>query len=141
MIVQVLVSPAAGPLAGHGPAGYLDVSAVLHLHELCCRFSRPIPVAAGSLKPSNPKMKHGPLAMVMFFFLFPLTQVPTLLPLGIEAALRFLGYGAGVPICLLLSLAELAIVVLVYYFSLTLLGDLLQARERRILEVVTKSGT
>ena len=101
----------------------------------------PIAVAAGSLKPASPNMKTVLLQMVMFVFLFPLTQVPTLLPLGTEAGLRFLGYGAGIPICLLLSLAELAIVVVVYYFSLTLLGDLLQARERRILEVVTKSAT
>ena len=62
----------------------------------------PVHVAAGSLKPSNPKLSTVLLQLVMFFFLFPLTQAPTLLPLGIEALLRFMGWTAGVPIYLLL---------------------------------------
>ena len=41
------------------------------------------------------------------------------------------------PVCLLLSLAECAAVVLLYRLSLDWLGDLLQAREQRILETVT----
>ena len=78
----------------------------------------PVYVAAGSLKPSNPKLSTVLLQMVMFLFLFPLTQAPTLLPLGIEAVLRFLGWPAGVPICLVLSLVECAVVVVIYHFSL-----------------------
>ena len=42
----------------------------------------PIYIAAGSLKPSNPKTSTVLLQMVMFLFLLPLTQAPTLLPLG-----------------------------------------------------------
>ena len=64
----------------------------------------PVHIAAGSLKPSNPKLSTVLLQLVMFLFLFPLTQGATLLPLGIEALLRFQGLGTGVPICLLLSL-------------------------------------
>jgi hypothetical protein len=96
----------------------------------------PFHVAAGSLKASNPSLKIVLLQMVMFLLLFPLTQAPALLPLGIEAALSFLGLGAGLPICLVLSVVELAVVMVLYHFSLILLGDLLQARERRILECV-----
>ena len=70
----------------------------------------PVHVAAGSLKPSNPKLSTVLLQMVMFFFLFPLTQAPTLLPLGIEALMRFMGWTAGVPIYLLLCLVECAVV-------------------------------
>jgi len=97
----------------------------------------PVYVAAGSLKPSNPRLVTVLLQLVTFTFLFPLTQGLTLLPLGIEAALRFLGWPEGAPICLVLTLAECAVVVLIYHFSLVWQGGLLQAREQRILEIVT----
>jgi hypothetical protein len=100
----------------------------------------PLQVAAGSLKPSNPNMKTVLIQMAMFLLLFPLTQAPTFLPLGIETGMRFLGWGVGIPICLLLSLTELLVVAILYYLSLTLLGDLLQAREQRILECVTRGA-
>ena len=83
-------------------------------------------VAAGSLKPSNPKLSTVLLQLAMFFFLFPLTQGATLLPLGLEVLLRFQGLGTGVPICLLLSLAECALIVAIYHFSLIWQGRLLQ---------------
>jgi hypothetical protein len=114
----------------------------LSMFLLFCIFTNvmsiliPFHVAAGSLKASNPSLKIVLLQMVMFLLLFPLTQAPALLPLGIEAALSFLGLGAGLPICLVLSVVELAVVMVLYHFSLILLGDLLQARERRILECV-----
>ncbi len=98
----------------------------------------PVHVAAGSLKPSNPKLTTVLLQMVMFLVLFPLTQAPTLLPLGIEMLSRFMGWTAGVPIYLLLCLVECAVVAVIYYFSLIWLGELFQAREQKILESVTK---
>jgi hypothetical protein len=97
----------------------------------------PVHVAPGSLKPSNPKLTTFLLQMVAILFLFPLTQGPTLLPLGIEAALHFLGWGSLVPIYLLLSLVMCAVVAVIYWFSLAWQGSLLQAREQRILETVT----
>jgi hypothetical protein len=97
----------------------------------------PVYVAAGSLKPSNMNLTTALLQFVVIAVLFPLTQAPVLLPLGIETVLQFFGRDAGVPICLLLSLAECAVVVLVYHFALAGLGSLLQAREQKILETVT----
>jgi len=97
----------------------------------------PVYVAAGSLKPSNPRLVTVLLQLVTFTFLFPLIQGLTLLPLGIEAVLIFLGWPEGAPICLVLSLAECAVVVIIYHFSLVWQGGLLQAREQRILEIVT----
>jgi len=97
----------------------------------------PMHIAAGSLKPAKPKLTLILLQMVMFTFLFPLTQAPTVLPLGIEAALEWQGWTAGAPICLLLSLAECAAAVFIYRIVLNVQGDLLQAREQRILEIVT----
>ena len=98
----------------------------------------PVYVAAGSLKPSNPKLTTVLLQFAMGIFLFPLTQGLTLLPLGIEAVLvGLLGWPAGVPIYLVLSLAECAVVVVIYRLALDWQGGLLQAREQRILEIVT----
>jgi ABC-2 type transport system permease protein len=98
----------------------------------------PVHVAAGSLKPSNPKLSTVLLQLVMFLVLFPLTQAPTLLPLAIEALSNFMGWTAGVPIYLLLCLVECALVAIIYYFSLIWLGNLFQAREQKILDSVTK---
>ena len=101
----------------------------------------PLHIAAGSLKPSSPKIGKVLLQMAMFMFLFPLTQAPTLLPLGIEAGLEYQGWTTGAPICLVLSLAECAAVVFIYRFSLNWQGGLLQGREQKILESVTNRAT
>jgi ABC-2 type transport system permease protein len=119
----------------------------ISMYLLFCIFTNlmsiytPVHVAAGSLKPSNPKTSTVFLQLLMFFFLFPLTQAPTLMPLGIETLSKFMGWTTGVPIYLLLCLFECAMVVFVYHFSLIWLGDLLQAREQKILESVTKPTT
>jgi ABC-2 type transport system permease protein len=97
----------------------------------------PVYVAAGSLKPSNPKLLTILLHMVTFMILFPLTQAFTLIPLGTETALRLLGYGSGVPICLLLALVECALMAVIYYYCSAGLGSMLQSREQKILETVT----
>jgi ABC-2 type transport system permease protein len=97
----------------------------------------PMPIAAGSLKPAKPKITMILLQIVLFTFLFPLTQAPTVLPLAIEALVEWLGWTAGAPVCLLLTVAECAAFVFIYRLALNLQGDLLQAREQQILEIVT----
>jgi hypothetical protein len=97
----------------------------------------PLYVAAGSLKASSPKLVTALVQMAVFTFVFPLTQGLTMLPLGIEALLVFLGWPAAVPIFLILSLAECVIVVVAYHYTLLGQGILLQAREQKILDVVT----
>jgi hypothetical protein len=101
----------------------------------------PVHVAEGSLKPSNPKLSTVLLQLAMFALLFPLSQGLTLLPLGIEALLRMLGWPAHAPIYLVLSLAVCAVVVMIYHFSLAWIGGLFQTREQRILEIVTNRAT
>jgi hypothetical protein len=96
----------------------------------------PMPVASGAFKPANPK--GIPLLLhLVFVFLFPLALVPTLLPLGAEFVLARLGWVQGAPICLVLSLVECVAVVYLYRLVLTWQGDVLHAREQRILEIVT----
>lgn len=97
----------------------------------------PLPIAAGSMKPANPKLVPVLVQMLMIFTLFPLTQAPTLIPLGIEAGLVHLGWITRAPICLILSLAECVAVIFVYRLALNWQGSLFQAREQRILETVT----
>jgi hypothetical protein len=98
----------------------------------------PVHIAAGSLKPSNLKLSTALLQLVMFIFLFPLTQGLALVPLGAEALSTLLGWTQAAPICLLLSLAECAAVVALSRVLLAWQGQLLQAREQKILEAVTQ---
>jgi hypothetical protein len=97
----------------------------------------PVHVAAGSLRPSHPKLATVLLHMVTFMVFFPLTQVVTLAPLGTEYVLRLFGEGSGLPVCLLLSVLECAVIAVIYYFCTDGLGGLLQSREQNILETVT----
>jgi len=76
------------------------------------------------------------LLQMVFLMLFPLVVAPTLLPLGIDVGLAELGWGVGMPICLVLSVAELVGIAYLYRALLGWQGNLLLAREQRILAVV-----
>lgn len=116
------------------------------MYLLFCLFTNmlsivtPAQMAPGTLKPSNMTAVGGFIQVGMFVVLFPLTQLPTLLPLGAEAGLSLLGRTAGLPVYLLLSLAECAAIVVVYRLLIAWQGDLLQQREQAILERVTNKG-
>ena len=110
---------------------------VLYAHELDVDLHAG-PRRRGIAQAVEPEVEHGSLADGDVLVLFPLTQAPTLLPLGIELLMRFMGWTAGIPIYLLLCLVECAIVMVIYYFSLIGLGNLFQSREQKILDSVTK---
>jgi hypothetical protein len=99
----------------------------------------PMPVAAGSLKPVNPSF-----VTILFQFVFmlalPIALSPVLLPLLVEALLPADGWTAHVPVGLLVAIAECAIIVVIYWVVLTSQGELLQRREKAILEVVTRKA-
>jgi ABC-2 type transport system permease protein len=99
----------------------------------------PMPIAAGSFKPSNPKLVPILLQLV-FFFLLPTALLPMLLPLGIELLLHYLAGIEGIPVCLLLTVIECVGVVLLYRLVLGWEGLLLQSREQKILEIVTSKS-
>jgi hypothetical protein len=114
---------------------------LVSMYLLFCVFANllsilaPMPIAAGSLKPRNPKLIPI-LFQMAFLFLLPLIFGPVLLPLGVELIAGAFGWMPGVPICLILSAVECVAVVYLYRFILFWQGKLLQARERQILEVV-----
>jgi hypothetical protein len=95
----------------------------------------PMPIAAGSMRPAQAKLVPF-LLQFAFTFVCPLILAPTLAPLGVEALLAAF-WGARLPIGLVLALGECAVVMVLYRLALTWEGDLLQAREQRILEIVT----
>jgi hypothetical protein len=96
----------------------------------------PMQIPAGTLKPTNVKLIPVLLQMA-FLLVFPLITAPTLLPWGVEAALVVLGMDERVPVRLVLTLAEVGVVLLLYRWVVYQEGELLQAREQKILEVVT----
>jgi hypothetical protein len=95
----------------------------------------PMFVHTGTMKASN--IKGIPLLLhLAFMFLFPVAMAPLLLPLAIQFIGEQLGVPHNLPICLLLSLAECAAILYLYRLALHFQGDLLQAREQKILDTV-----
>jgi len=95
-----------------------------------------MPVAAGSMKPVKPKATTL-LIHTAFIFLFPLVLSPTLIPLGIEFLLSLSKPDTWVPAYLMLAVGECALMLWLYPRILSSEGDLLERRERKILEIVT----
>jgi ABC-2 type transport system permease protein len=96
----------------------------------------PLAIAAGTLKPANPK---GLVLLIhlLFFILVSITLAPTLLPWAVETALTSLELDGGVPICLILTCLECAAIVALYRLVLGWQGRWLEGRELKILEAVT----
>ena len=97
----------------------------------------PMPISAGSMRPSNPKFTVV-LIHVVFTFALPLALGPTLLPWLAEYLIGVFGDGTIVPMFLLGAILELAVAGLLYYWLLNVQGDTLHRRELTLLEVVTK---
>jgi ABC-2 type transport system permease protein len=96
----------------------------------------PQPIRAGSFKPANPKLIPILLHLAAAL-LSPVILAPALAPLAIEFVLEDFGWDPRIPVFLVLSLVECAAVIGLYRLVVNWQGDLLQARERKILDVVT----
>jgi ABC-2 type transport system permease protein len=120
---------------------YVSMFLLFCLFANVMSIQAPLSLAAGSLKASNQTLKVGLLQLVFFLVLFPLAMAPAFLPLTIESGLRLLDWTTGMPIGLILAMAESAAVIVLYRLSLRWQGELLQAREQRILESVTNRAT
>jgi hypothetical protein len=110
---------------------------------LYCMFSNflsilnPIATTAGSLKPAVKPSGKTFLFGLLTLVLFPIALAPSMIPLGLEVGLHWLGFLPGIPVFLLFSLAEVFAVGYLYSWVLDRQGELLQSRELRILEVVS----
>jgi ABC-2 type transport system permease protein len=101
----------------------------------CLSILAPMPIAAGSLKPANARLVPV-LMQFAFVLLLPTVLAPTLVPLGFEQLLVWQGWIEKAPVALVLSIAECAVVVWIYYLLIGFQGDWLQAREKAILAIV-----
>jgi phosphate starvation-inducible membrane PsiE len=110
---------------------------------LFCLFSNfvsilnPTPIRAGSLKPAVKPSGKTILFGLLTVALFPFALAPSMVPLGLEIGLHWLGWFPGVPISLLFSVGEVLAVGYLYSWVLDRQGELLQSRELRILDVVS----
>jgi len=113
---------------------------------LYCLFSNfisilnPTATTAGSLKPAVKPSGKTLLFGLLTMALFPFALAPSMMPLGLEVGLHWLGWFPGIPISLLFSLGEVLAVGYLYSWVLDRQGELLQSRELRILEVVSASA-
>jgi hypothetical protein len=118
------------------PPQFLSMYLLFCLLANCLSIISPMPISPGSLRPVNPKGLTI-LLHAAFVFLLPLALLPTLIPLGFALMLEELGLAPAGPIHLTLSLLVCVAVVCLYRYLLTWQGKFLQAREQKILEIVT----
>lgn len=123
----------------HYPAALMQiVSAYLIFCLLANALSilAPMAIASGAMKASDVKIVPVLLQM-LFLMLMPLIFVPALLPIGVEALLNELDILRGWPVSLFLSLGVMLMTIFVYRKMITVEGDWLAGREKKVLEVVT----
>jgi ABC-2 type transport system permease protein len=97
----------------------------------------PFRFAPGSLKPTKVPTTTV-LVRMLAYMLFPTLAAPILLPALLASLLSSLAHVPAGATNLLFSVAELALLVLLYRLSLPALGGLLQRREKQILQAVTQ---
>jgi hypothetical protein len=97
----------------------------------------PYRIAPGSLKPTKSSTKTAFLIFISRM-LFPTAMIPIFLPPGLGLLLSNMGWLPAAPTNLFFSVVLLALLALFYRLSLVPLGDLLQGREKEILQVVTQ---
>jgi hypothetical protein len=114
-------------------AAFLMISMVGNLISILV----PCRIAAGSLKPTKSSTKTTILMLVSRLF-FPMVMTPIFFPPALGWLFSKVGWLPSAPVNLFFSAAVLALLALFYRLSLGPLGELLQRREKEILEVVTK---
>jgi len=114
-------------------AAFLIISMVGNLVSILV----PYRIAAGSLKPTKSSTKTTILMLISRIF-FPMIMVPIFFPPVMGLLWAKVDWLPAGPMNLLFSAVLLALLALFYRLSLGPLGELLQRREKEILEVVTK---
>ncbi|MHC4084663.1 MAG: hypothetical protein ACYSWZ_10025 [Planctomycetota bacterium] len=120
-------------------AGMQLVAAFLLLSILGNLLSVLVPyrIAPGSLKPTKSSTKTNFLIFVSRL-LFPMAMVPIFFVPVLGLLFSSLGWLKAAPTNFFLSAVLLGLLVFFYRLSLVPLGELLQRREKQILQVVTK---
>lgn len=115
------------------PAAFLLVSMMGNLVSILVPF-RVIP---GSMKPT--KMRTTTVLLVMVSHMtFPLVMAPVFLMPGLGALCSSAGWAPAGPVNLAGSAILLVVTIFCYRLSLSPLGDVLERRERMILDVVAR---
>ena len=119
-------------------AGLQLLAAFLLMSMMGNLFSLLVPyrVASGSLKPTKTSTKTGLLIFVSRL-LFPTAMSPIFLPVVMGLLWSRVGWLPAAPTNLFFSAALLGLLIFLYRLSLAPLGNLLQKREKDILQVVT----
>ena len=97
----------------------------------------PYRIASGSMKPTKMSTVNT-ILLILANLMFPVAIIPVLIP---PASEFFLSKTASLPeglFNLISSVILIFIIVFLYRLSLTYMGNLLQKRERKILEIVTR---
>jgi hypothetical protein len=102
----------------------------------CLSILAPMYIAPGAMKPANVKVVPV-LLQLASVVLQPVIMGLALMPLGAQIVLEEFGLIPGIPIGLALAVLECVAIACVYYLLVSLQGLWLQAREQRILEIVT----
>ncbi|MFC1637229.1 hypothetical protein ACFL5Z_20615, partial [Planctomycetota bacterium] len=120
-------------------AGLQLLAAFLLLSMMGNLFSVLVPyrVASGSLKPTKSSTKTSLLIFVSRL-LFPTIMSPIFFPAAMGLLWARVGWLPAAPTNLLLSAVLLGLLIFFYRLSLAPLGNLLQKREKEILQVVTQ---
>lgn len=90
------------------------------------------------MKASGAKLRTVFL-QVFSFFLIPIALSPLLLPWGIEYLLRDQSWASWLPIYLFLHAVGLLALLVIFHWTLIQQGNLLQQREQKILETLTRN--
>ena len=97
----------------------------------------PYHIAAGSLK----RTKTSAMTALLIFvshLLFPTAMIPLFIPPALGLGLSSVGWLPAAPVNLSLSALLSGVLILLYRLSLVPLGNLLERREKQILQVVTE---
>ena len=137
LVVMIFVThlPVLGVLAG-----ILQLGTLFLFLTMVGNFTSiwtPYRVSAGSLKPTKPPAKIILLVMLTQFC-FPIAMLPAVLPTLLGILLERLDFGPARVIDAILSLGALGLAALFYYLSLEGLGNFLEKREQKILQVVSQ---
>jgi len=96
----------------------------------------PVTLKQGSGQPASHQGIRV-LYQILFMVVVPVLMGIMLIPLGVEALLAFLKWAVNFPTFLVLGMIQFAAMVGLYRVAINWQGELLQRREKKILEIVS----